>query len=155
MTFKPFGETQFYEDFAVGDRFRTDAVSFAEPMIIAFAREYDPQGFHTDPAYAAKTIYGGIIASGWQVAALTFRKLIDAGFLRGGGMGSPGLDEVRWYKPVRPGDDIRLELTVTSTRLSNTRSDRGYVNLDIDAFNQKGERVMSYKVMEVLRRRDA
>ena len=153
MTFKPFGETQFFEDFAVGDRFRTEPVHFEEPMIVAFAKEYDPQGFHTDPDYAAKTIYGGIIASGWQVAALTFRTLIDAGFLRGGGMGSPGLDEMRWYKPVRPGDDIHLELTVTSVRPSNTRGDRGYVNLDVAALNQKGETVMSYKVMEILRRR--
>ena len=153
MTFKPFGETQFYEDFAVGDRFRTDPVSFAEPMIMAFAKEYDPQGFHTDRDYAAKTIYGGIIASGWQVAALTFRTLIDAGFLRGGGMGSPGLDEMRWHKPVRPGDQVHLELTVTESRTSNTRTDRGYVNFDVAALNQKGETVMSYKVMEILRRR--
>ncbi|MGE5147805.1 MAG: MaoC family dehydratase [Candidatus Eiseniibacteriota bacterium] len=153
MTFKPFGETQFFEDFAVGDRFRTAPVHFEEPMIVAFAKQYDPQGFHTDRDYAAKTIYGGIIASGWQVAALTFRTLIDAGFLRGGGMGSPGLDEMRWYKPVRPGDDIHLELTVASTRTSNTRADRGYVNLDVAALNQKGETVMSYKVMEILRRR--
>ena len=153
MTFKPFGDTQFFEDFAVGDRFRTEPVGFEQPMIIAFAKEYDPQGFHIDPDYAAKTIYGGIIASGWQVAALTFRTLIDAGFLRGGGMGSPGLDEMRWYKPVRPGDRIHLELTVTECRPSNTRTDRGYVNLDVDALNQKGERVMSYKVMEIVRRR--
>ena len=153
MSFKPFGAEQYYEDFDVGDRFKTEPVDFDEPMIVAFAREYDPQGFHTDPDYAAKTIYGGIIASGWQVAALTFRKLIDAGFLRGGGLGSPGLDEMRWHKPVRPGDRVHLELTVTGSRPSGTRGDRGYVNFDVAALNQKGETVMSYKVMEILRKR--
>ncbi|MGE0734987.1 MAG: MaoC family dehydratase [Alphaproteobacteria bacterium] len=146
---------QYFEDFKIGDVFGTESHTFAEDEIVAFAKLYDPQSFHVDPVAAKSNQYGGIIASGWQVGCITFRKLIDSGFLRGGGMGSPGLDEVRWHKPVRPGDTVYLTASCTSVRPSNTRTDRGYADFLVEVWNQKDERVMSYKVVEILRRRSA
>ncbi len=150
---KGFGDEQYFEDFAVGDVFRVGPVALAEADIIEFGRQFDPQPFHIDPAAAAETIYGGIIASGWHTISATFRALIDAGFLRGGGMGSPGLTDLRWIKPVRAGEGLEITLTVVSTRLSRTRGDRGYVEIDFAATNPAGETVMTYRVVEVVRRR--
>ncbi len=135
--------------------FRAGPVALAEDDIVAFAKQYDPQPFHIDPAAAAETIYGGIIASGWHTICATFRALIDAGFLRGGGMGSPGLTDLRWIKPVHPGEALEITLTVTATRPSSSRDDRGYVELDFAAINPAGETVMSYHVAEVVKRRGA
>ncbi len=152
---KGFGDGQYFEDFDVGDVFRVGPVALAEADIIEFGRQFDPQPFHIDPAAAAETIYGGIIASGWHTISATFRALIDAGFLRGGGMGSPGLTELRWIKPVRAGEGLAVTLTVVSSRPSRTRDDRGYVELDFAAINPAGETVMTYRVVEVVRRRGA
>ncbi len=152
---KGFGDGQYFEDFDVGDVFRVGPVALAEADIIEFGRQFDPQPFHIDPAAAAETIYGGIIASGWHTVCATFRALIDAGFLRGGGMGSPGLTELRWIKPVRAGEGLEVTLTVVSSRPSRTRDDRGYVELDFAAINPAGETVMTYRVVEVVRRRGA
>lgn len=150
---KPFGPSQYYEDFAPGDVFETPPVAFSEADIVAFARLYDPQPFHVDKDAAAKSQYRGLIASGMQVMALTFRALIDAGFVRGGGMGSPGLDEVRWHVPVRPGDRVVMRVTVLDCRASATRPDRGYVTVRFDAVNQKGETAMSYRCVEIVKKR--
>lgn len=152
---KPFGAEQYFEDFALGDVFRAKPVSVSEAEIVEFARRYDPQPFHTDKAAAAKSQYGGLIASGIQVMAASFATLIEAGFVRGGGMGSPGLDEVRWWKPVRPGDTIVMQARVTETKPSTTRADRGYVTLLFEVLNQKRECVMSYSCVEIVRRRTA
>ncbi len=152
--FKDWGEEQYYEDFEDGDRFKTDPVSFSEEEIITFARQYDPQRFHVDPLEAEKTMFGGIIASGWHVICATFKKAVDEGFLRNGGISSPGLDKLRWIKPVRPGDFIHLEFEVTHARLSRTRDDRGYVTLTVTAINQKSETVMQFSVVEVVLTRE-
>ena len=150
---KPLGGDQYFEDFALGDVFRARPVTLTEDEIVEFARRYDPQVFHTDKAAAAKSQFGGLIASGIQVMAVSFATLIEAGFVKGGGMGSPGLDEVRWHKPVRPGDTIVMQARVTEIKLSATRADRGYVTLLFEVMNQKRERVMSYSCVEIVRRR--
>jgi acyl dehydratase len=150
---KPFGDTQYFEDFALGDIFRGHVVPVTETEIVAFARRYDPQPFHLDPAAAASGPFGGLIASGFQVLAGAFAALIEAGFLRGGGMGSPGMDELRWHKPTRPGDRIIMQACVTAIKPSSTRPDRGYVTLAFEVWNQKRERVMSFSCVEILRRR--
>lgn len=150
---KAFGEAQYFEDFAVGDEFVAGPVTFSEQEIIAFAREFDPQPFHTDPGFAREHFYGGLIASGWHALAKTFRALVDAGFLRGGGMGSPGIDAVRWRRPVRPGDALSVSLRVTGVQPSRSRADRGYVDLEFEAVNQAGETVLGYRVREIMARR--
>jgi acyl dehydratase len=152
---KPFGDTQYFEDFAVGDRFRSPPVGFSEAGIVEFAKCYDPQPFHTDPEAAKATPFGGLIASGFQVLGEMFSAMVRAGFLRGGGIGAPGLDEVRWHKPVRPGDTLTMEATVVLTKPSSTRADRGYATLAFAAQNQRGETVMSYRCVEILKRRGA
>lgn len=152
--FKDWGEEQYYEDFEVGDRFKTNPVSFSQEEIIAFARRYDPQPFHVDPVAAEKTMFGGIIASGWHVICATFKQAVDEGFLRKGGISSPGLDELRWILPVRPGDSIHLELEVTHARCSRTRDDRGYVTITVKAINQKSETVTRFSVVEVVLTRE-
>ncbi len=152
---KPMGGDQFFEDFAIGERLRGTPVTLSEADILEFADRYDAQPFHIDPRAAVETHFGGLIASGIQVLAVTFGALIRAGFLKGGGMGSPGLDEVRWHKPVRPGDTIVMEAEVTAAKPSETRDDRGYVTLRFEVFNQRRECVMSYFCIEILRRRAA
>ena len=152
---KPIAGEQYFEDFALGDVFRAKPVSVSEAEIVEFARRYDPQPFHTDKAAAAKSQFGGLIASGMQVMAVSFATLIEAGFLRGGGMGSPGLDEVRWHKPMRPGDTIVMQARVIEIKPSTTRADRGYVTLVFEVFNQKRERLMSYNCVEIVKRRAA
>jgi acyl dehydratase len=152
---KPIAGEQYFEDFALGDVFRAKPVSVSEAEIVEFARRYDPQPFHTDKAAAEKSQFGGLIASGLQVMAVSFATIIEAGFLKGGGMGSPGLDAVRWWKPVRPGDTIVMQARVIEIKTSATRADRGYVTLTFEVFNQKRERVMSYDCVEILKRRAA
>jgi acyl dehydratase len=152
---KALGAEQYFEDFALGDVFRAHPVSVSEAEIVEFARRYDPQAFHTDKAAAATSQFGGLIASGLQVIAVTFASMIEAGLLKGGGMGSPGFDELRWWKPVRPGDLIVMQASVTAKKPSDTRADRGYVTLLFEVFNQKQERVMSYSCVEIVKRRAA
>jgi acyl dehydratase len=152
---KPMGGAQYFEDFALGDVFRAKPVSVSEAEIVEFARRYDPQPFHTDKAAATESQFRGLIASGLQVMAMTFASMIEAGLLKGGGMGSPGLDEVRWWKPVRPGDLIVMQASVTEKKPSETRADRGYVTLLFEVFNQNKERVMSYSCVEIVKRRAA
>lgn len=152
---KGFGDDQYFEDFAVGDVFRVGPVALAEADIIEFGRQFDPQPFHIDPAAAAETIYGGIIASGWHVGGVAFRMFIQAGIIAGGSMGSPGVDEVRWHAPVRPGDTVHMVATVLETRPSASRDDRGYVTMQYQVYNQRDENVMSWKGVQIIGRRGA
>ncbi|MCW5774642.1 MAG: MaoC family dehydratase, partial [Rhodospirillaceae bacterium] len=148
---KPMGGEQLFEDFALGDVFRAAPLSLSEEEIVEYARRYDPQPFHVDKVAAAASQYGGIIASGLQVLAVTVASMIRAGFLNGGGMGSPGLDEVRWYRPTRPGDTIVMQARVTEIKPSSKRDDRGYITVLFEVWNQKRERVMSYSCVEIVR----
>ncbi len=144
----------YFEDFSVGESFRTQGVSLTEADIIDYAMRYDPQPFHTDRVAAGESIYGGIIASGWHVGGLAFRMFVQAGVIAGS-MGSPGMDEVRWHAPVRPGDTIYLTAEVTESRASSSRGDRGYVTMDYKVFNQRDENVMSWRGVQIIRRREA
>jgi len=145
--------TPWFETFKIGDVFESGPVTFTEEGIIDYAREWDPQPFHIDRAAAAASQFGGLIASGMHVMGALFRALIDAGFLDGSGMGSPGLDEVRWLAPVRPGDTLIMRTTVTESRPSATRNDRGYVRLRFEGINQNGAVVSSYLCTEIVKRR--
>jgi len=143
----------WFETFSVGDVFESGTVTFTEEGIIAYAQQWDPQPFHIDRAAAAQSQFGGLIASGMHIMGALFRALIDAGFLKGTGMGAPGIDEVRWLIPVRPGDTLFSRATVTETRPSATRDDRGYVRMRFEGINQRGEVVSSYLCTEIVRRR--
>ena len=145
--------TRYYEDFAVGDEIATAGVTLTEADIIDFALRYDPQPIHLDREAAARTFYGGLIASGWQVAAVAFRMFVQTGILHESGVGSPGIDELRWLVPVRPGDTIRLLATVEEMRPSRSRPDRGIVVMDYRILNQRDETVTRFRGVQLVLKR--
>ncbi|MDR0826317.1 MAG: MaoC family dehydratase [Desulfovibrio sp.] len=149
-------EERFFEDYVPGAVYEfAETVTLSEEDITAFSRQYDPQYFHTDPVRAADSIYKGLIASGAHTISATFRLFVP-NFLPGkASCGSPGLDEVRWLKPVRPGDVLRLRLTIVDAMPSRSRSDRGTVAFFAETINQKDEVVMSFKGLNIFLKRNA
>jgi acyl dehydratase len=144
---------RYLEDFKTGDRIESRGCTLGEAEIKDFAFRYDPQPFHIDVEAAKTGPYGGLIASGFQTLAVGFRMLWDTGVLAGSGQGSPGFDELRWHKPVRPGDTLRSRLEVLESRVSESKPDRGIVRVLHEVLNQKDEVVLSMKAaMFVLRR---
>ena len=135
---------RWFEDYTVGEIIKADGRTISEPEILAFAFTYDPQPFHIDKLAAEQSPYKGLIASGWQTALLGFRMLLDAGLLGKGSMGSPGLDEIRWFQPVRPGDTLYGRASIEDKRESASKPDRGIVRMKYWIENQKGETVMSF-----------
>lgn len=146
---------QFFEDFAPGDRFETQGYTMTEGEIIDFALRYDPQYFHLDKDAAERSIYGGLIASGWQVGALGFRLFLQLNVFGENSLGSPGLDELRWTRPVRPGDTIRMQARVLEVRASRSKPDRGNVVMEWKVVNQRDEAVMTFRSVQMLKRRPA
>lgn len=133
----------YFEDFTVGRTFTTAGVTLTEAEIIAFAWAYDAQPFHIDVEAAAKSEFGGLVASGLQTLGLSFRLFLQTGVLRACSLGGSGIDELRWPRPVRPGDTIRVEVEVIEQRLSRTRPDRGYARMMYRTYNQHGEEVQT------------
>jgi len=143
----------YFDDLPVGFTHETASRTLSEDEIIDFARKYDPQPFHIDPAAAAASIYGGIIASGFQTLIVAFDLILASNVWTEASMGSPGLDELRWKLPVRPGDSIRVRMTVTGSEPSRSRPDRGRTKIFYEIFNQKDEIVSSYYATQLLKRR--
>lgn len=149
------GRALFFEDFKPGDRFESGTLTLTETLITEYARFYDPQPFHTDPEAARSTLYGGLIASGMQTIAVSFKLFIETGVLAACSLGSPGLDEIRWKAPVRPGDTLRVAAEVVEARPSSSKPDRGIVKILYTTLNQRGEAVASYIGNQLCRRRPA
>ena len=143
----------YLEDFTPGREFRTDGVTITEAQILDFALAFDPQPFHLDAEAAKETIFGGLIASGFQTMALTFRLFIQTRALAASSLGSPGVDELRWLRPVRPGDTLRAVVQVVEQRPSTSKPDRGIVRLHWTSLNQRGEPVLTMTSMQLVRRR--
>jgi acyl dehydratase len=129
----------YWEDFTPGRVFETATRTLSEEDIVRFAREYDPQSYHTDAEAARSSPFGGLIASGWQTAAVGMRLMCDGYLLESSCVGSPGLDELRWLKPVRPGDTLRLRTTVIEATPSARQANRGTVLFRWEILNQNGE----------------
>lgn len=144
---------RWFEDYVPGTVAEFGGVTITEGDIVSFARQYDPQPFHTDPAAAARAPYGGLIASGWHTVAVTMRILVDHYLSTVASLGSPGIDELRWTRPVRPGDHLRVRVTVLEARPSRSKPDRGLVRTHIEVLNQHDELVMTLTAMNLLRRR--
>lgn len=143
----------YFEDFKVGDTLEVGSRTLSEEEIISFARQYDPQPFHVDRDAAAKSIYGGLISSGWQTVLLMMQTMVN-GFLNdSSSQGSPGVDELRWLRPVRPGDTLTFSTTVLAVKPSATKPDRGIVQSQWRAENQQGEMVATLKGMNIFLRR--
>ena len=129
----------YWEDFSVGRVFEHGARSLSEAEIIAFAGEWDPQRFHTDPLAGAATPFGGLVASGWHTGCVMMRLMCDAYLNEASCIGSPGIEDWRFLLPVRPGDTLRFRSTVLETRPSASKSDRGIVKFRWELLNQRNE----------------
>jgi len=134
---------RYLEDLQVGDRFESPPYEITEEAITEFAREFDPQPFHLDRDAASKSIFKGLVASGWHTAAITMRLLVTSGVNLAGGAIGLGADELRWPNPVRPGDKLRLEVEIVEVRQSRSKPDRGTVRIRYVTRNQKDEIVMT------------
>jgi len=143
--------TELYlEDHLPGSVQVMGSVKVTEEEIIAFAKRYDPQVFHVDPEAAKKTPFGGLVASGWHTVALAMRLIVDNRLSRVKNVGSPGAEEVRWLKPVRPGDTLTVKATIVEARRSRSKPDRGVIKALIEISNQAGEVVTSWKGVNIV-----
>ena len=146
---------RYFDDFKPGQRFETAPLLVSEALIVEFGRFYDPQPFHLDAQAAKDTIYGGLIASGLQTIAITFKLFLESGTLAPSSLGSPGLDEIRWKAPVRSDDTLHVVAEVVEVRPSTSKPDRGIVRILYTTLNQRGESVMTMIGNQLLRRRPA
>ena len=147
-------DRQYFDDFVAGsvhDYGPTGPVTAAE--IIDFARKYDPQPIHVDPDWARTGPFGGLIASGWHTAALTMRLLVDSYLPAAASLASPGIDELRWVRPVRPGDVLSVRVTVLEARPSRSKPDRGLIRSRIEVLDGEGLVVMTLVALNMVRRR--
>jgi acyl dehydratase len=143
---------RYFEDYPVGAVYVGGPISVSEADILAFARRYDPQPMHVDKAAAEAGQFGGLIASGWHTGSLMMQLLV-AHFVPPANLASPGLDELRWLRPVRPGDSLSLRATVESARPSRSKPDQGVIVSFVEVLNQDGEVVMTLKPISLMRRR--
>ncbi len=144
---------RFFEDYEAGRVYEFGTITVREQDIVDFARQFDPQDFHVDPVKAARHAFGGIVASGWHTVSLAMRLYVDHYLSQVASLGSPGVDEVRWPNPLRPGDTLRIRVTILETRPSRSKPDRGMVRAHVEAINQKDEPVLSMIVISLLGRR--
>jgi acyl dehydratase len=132
----------YFEDFVPGTVRTYGSRTLSRDELIAFATSFDPQPMHLDEVAAEKTLLGGLAASGWHTCALLMRMIADDFILDSAGMGAPGVDEVKWLRPVRAGDTLSVRETILEARPSRTRDDRGYVRFCFEVLNQHGEPVL-------------
>ncbi len=147
-------ESRYFEDYIRGAIHEFGSINVEEAEVIAFGKRFDPQPFHADPEAAKQSAFGGLIASGWHTASLMMRLFVDHYLSRVASLGSPGVDELRWLKPVFPGDVLSLRITVLEANPSRSKPDRGIIRSYIEALNQHGEVVMTMKALNLLLRRD-
>lgn len=143
----------YWEDLTPGMIIDLGTYEVTREEILEFARRYDPQPFHTDEEAAGESIFGGLIASGWHTCAMMMRLLCDGLLLRSASLGSPGVDEVRWLRPVRPGDTLGATMEVVESRASTSKPDRGVIRSRWEVRNQQAEVVMTMEGMGMYRRR--
>jgi len=148
-------EPRYWDDYEVGQKFPLGSATFTEQEIVDFARQFDPQPFHVDAAAAAQSMYGGLIASGWHVAAKMMRLFVDNYVDRRTALGSPGLDELRWLRPVRPGDTLTGWVVCADKVPSRSRPTMGVIHEHWQVTNQNGELVMTTKGINMVQRRPA
>ena len=143
----------YFDDFAVGDRFESAGKTMSEAEILDFAFRFDPQPIHLDVEAAKRSVYGGLIASGFHTMVVGFRLFWQENVLNGCSLGSPGMDEVRWLLPVRPGDTLHTIAEVLETRPSSSKPDRGLCKVRYTIVNQREEPVMTMTAIQILARR--
>jgi acyl dehydratase len=142
---------RYFEDYVPGAVTTAGEITVSEAEIVGFAVKYDPQPMHTDPEAAASGYFGGLIASGWHTAALMMRLFVEHFLAPESSIASPGIDEVRWYRPVRPGDVLSIRITIVETERSRSRPERGTVRSLVEVLNRDGEVVMSLRPINLIR----
>jgi acyl dehydratase len=159
-TFKPreiceasLTEERHFEDYIPGAVFEYGEIRVDEAEILDFARRFDPQDMHVDPEAAKRGRFGGLIASGWHTGAMMMGLFADNFLTKGTSLASPGIDELRWLHPVRPGDVLRIRVSVLEATPSRSKPDRGLVRTLVEVLNQDGKVVMSMKPMNIIARR--
>lgn len=146
-------DNRYFEDYVPGAVHEFGSLTVDEQEVLDFGKRYVPLSYHVDKAAAKNSIYGGLIASGWHTAALMMRLYTENYLSRVANLGSPGCDELRWDKPVYPGDRLAVRVTVLEARVSQSRPDRGIVRSFVEVINQKDEVVMSLKMVNFVRSR--
>jgi acyl dehydratase len=146
---------RYFEDYRPGAVYEYGYATVTEPEIVEFARRFDPQPIHTDPAFAAAGPFGGLIASGWHTAGIMMRLIADHFLSRVASLASPGVDELRWPTPLRPGDRLRLRVTILQARPSRSKPDRGIVHTRAELINDRDQPVLTLTAVNILRRRPA
>jgi len=147
-------DQRYFEDYAAGHRYEFGVITVSEQEIIEFASQYDPQYFHIDPVKAAACEFGGIIASGFHTVSLAMRLFADHYLSHVASLASPGVDEIRWPRPLRPGDTLRVRIAILEARPSRSKPDRGIVRSRVEALNQRDELVLSMTVVSILASRE-
>ena len=141
----------YFEDFPVGYSYITNHYLVPKDEIIDFAQQWDPQPFHIDETAAEDYPYGGLIASGWHTLLISFRLMLETGKLKECSIGSPGMQELRWLLPVKPGDTLCNKASVESAKLSKSKPDRGFVTVQYEVLNQNEQKVATYLITHMLR----
>ena len=142
-----------FEDIRAGQVYEFGTITVSEKDIINFARQFDPQDFHLDPAKAASSLFGGIVASGWHTTSIAMRLYVDHYLSHIANLGSPGVEDIRWPNPLRPGDTLRIRVTILEARPSRSKPDRGIVRVHVEAINQTDNLVLSMIGVSLVGRR--
>jgi acyl dehydratase len=144
---------QYYEDVTVGESHTFGSYDVTREEIVRFAEQYDPLPFHTDPAAAEESMFGGLVASGWHTAAMTMRLLVDNYLATSGAMGSPGVDSIRFLEPVRPGDELGVRTEVLDKEPWDDDGDRGLVRLGVRTYSEAEVDVLRMEALVLYPRR--
>jgi acyl dehydratase len=147
-------DRRYFEDYVAGSVHIFGPIRVEQDEIIDFARRFDPQPMHLDPEGAGKSSFGGLIASGWHTACLMMRLFVDHYLSSVASLGSPGVDELRWLRPVRPGDDLSIRVKVLEARRSSSKPDRGILRSFVEVLNQDQEVVATMQGLNLLKCRD-
>ena len=145
---------QYYEDIEIGDVREFGEYNVTAEEIVEFAEQYDPQPFHTDADAAEDSAFGELVASGWHTASMCMRMLVDGPIDERASMGARGVDELRWKRPVRPGDTLSVRTEIVDKRISESDPRRGYVDSRVEGYNQDGDIVVSFVALAMIERRD-
>ncbi len=148
-------QVRYLEDFQPGQTLEFGSHTLTAEEIVEFARRYDPQPFHLDDAAGRQTHFGGLVASGWHTAGLMMRMMVDHLLSPETSLGSPGIDELRWLRPVRPGDTLRVRVTMLEVLRSRSKPDRGTVRQRVEVLNQDDTVVMTLLAIGMIRARGA
>ena len=152
-TFTTLTDNRYFEDYVAGAVHEFGAIAVTEQEVLDFGKRFVPLSYHTDPELAKKSIFGRLIASGWHTAALMMRLYTDHYLSKVANLGSPGADELKWDKPVFPGDELSIRVTVLEARRSESKPDRGIVRSFVEVLNRRHEVVMSVRMVNFVKSR--